>query len=122
MATLKQDIKKPPAWLPKAFAADQIRLDYSIDSLKLIDQFFDDHSEAGVPKPNGRLAQHWGQLCFLLAPISAKPSSEIGREQFGKPMIRIPKERSMRPAIFPMELKCGRFKGPLKDLKKSRQK
>jgi hypothetical protein len=41
MATLLEDIKKQSDWIVQAFAADKFELDYSVESFKSIDNFFD---------------------------------------------------------------------------------
>ncbi len=48
MATLKEDIKKQSDWIIKAFAADKLKLDYTIHSFMEIDKFFNKHSKNGA--------------------------------------------------------------------------
>jgi hypothetical protein len=57
MATLKEDIKKQSDWIVKAFAADNFKLDYTIDSFIEIDRFFNKNMQNGQPKKEGRLAK-----------------------------------------------------------------
>jgi hypothetical protein len=45
MGTLKEDIKKQSEWLVKAFKSDNLKLNYTVESFKLLDDFFDKHSE-----------------------------------------------------------------------------
>lgn len=66
MATLKEDIKTSSDWLVKAFGADRFKLDYSVESFKEIDRFFDLHSENGQPKAEGRLSQNLGSILFAI--------------------------------------------------------
>jgi hypothetical protein len=66
MATLQQDIKAQASWIVKAFKADELKLDYTIDSFKEIDKFFDVHSKHGQPIPNGRLSQNLGPILFSI--------------------------------------------------------
>jgi hypothetical protein len=66
MATLQQDIKKQSDWIVKAFGVDLLRLDYTINSFKQIDQFFDTHSKDGQAVEGGRLAQNTGLILFSI--------------------------------------------------------
>jgi len=66
MGTLKEDIKTSSDWLIKAFGADRLKLDYSVESFKEIDRFFDLHSENGQPKAEGRLSQNLGSILFAI--------------------------------------------------------
>lgn len=66
MATLLEDIKKQSDWIVKAFGADKLKLDYTLNSLKVVDQFFDLHSAEGKAKPNGRLSQNLGPIIFSI--------------------------------------------------------
>ena len=66
MGTLLQDIKTQSDWIAKAFAADKLKLDYSIRSFMEIDKFFAKHSKAGKAIPRGRLAQNLGAIVFSL--------------------------------------------------------
>ena len=66
MATLLEDIKTQAAWIVQAFHADGLKLDYSLESFKEIDRFFDLHVSGGVAKPKGRLAQNMGPILFSI--------------------------------------------------------
>ena len=67
MATLEEDIYKQSAWLVKAFSSDKIKLDYSIESFKEIDLFFEQNSAVpGKAKQNGRLSQNLGPVLFSI--------------------------------------------------------
>src|SRR5664279_1093045 len=66
MATLEQDIKTQSAWIVNAFKSDSIILDYAVESLKAIDNFFDKHAENGKAKPGGRLSQNLGPVLFSI--------------------------------------------------------
>jgi len=66
MATLIEDIKTYSDWIVKAFKVDQLDLDYSLESFRLIDDFFDRHSVNGVAKPNGRLSKDRGPILFAI--------------------------------------------------------
>jgi len=66
MATLKEDIKKQSDWLVKAFAADKLKLDYTIHSLIEIDKFFNKHTKNGQPVKRGRLSSNLGPIIFSI--------------------------------------------------------
>lgn len=66
MATLRQDIKKQSKWIVKAFGADLLRLDHSIESFKQIDHFFNIHTKDGQAVEGGRLAQNTGLILFAI--------------------------------------------------------
>ena len=67
MATLKEDIKTQSDWIVKAFAADNFKLDYTIDSFIEIDRFFNKNMENGQPKKGGRLAKKgYGSILFSI--------------------------------------------------------
>ncbi len=62
MRTLKQDIKTQSDWIVKAFAVDGFKLDYSIDSLIEVDQFFIRNMKKG-----GRLRKKgFGPILFSI--------------------------------------------------------
>lgn len=44
------DIKSNSEYIIKAFDSLNLKLDYSLDSLKFVDQFFDEQTEDGLPK------------------------------------------------------------------------
>ncbi len=66
MATLEEDIHTQSEWLVKAFGSDDIMLDYTVESLKKIDLFFDLNSISGKPTPRGRLSQNLGNILFSI--------------------------------------------------------
>ena len=58
------DAKKSAKWISKALNSSGYKADFSIDSLKEIDRFFDDHTENGKPKPDGLLSDQLGNKIF----------------------------------------------------------
>lgn len=66
MATLAEDIKEMSDWIVKSFGSDKLLLDYSIESFKRIDVFFDKHSANGKAKPGSRLSQNPGAIFFAI--------------------------------------------------------
>jgi hypothetical protein len=67
MGTLKQDIRESSSWIIKAFKADKLMLDYSIESFIEIDKFFNKHTINGKAKPGGRFANNLGGILFSIA-------------------------------------------------------
>jgi hypothetical protein len=66
MGTLKQDIKEQSKWAVKAFAADKLKLDYSIKSFIEIDKFFNKHTLNGKAVKGGRLSTNLGGILFSI--------------------------------------------------------
>lgn len=67
MATLLEDIKSQSDWIVKAFAADGYILDYSIDSVMMIDLFFAANMKNGEPIKGGRLSKKgFGPILFSI--------------------------------------------------------
>ncbi|PIP56426.1 hypothetical protein COX05_03130 [candidate division WWE3 bacterium CG22_combo_CG10-13_8_21_14_all_39_12] len=66
MATLLEDIKTGSEWIVKGFEEFDITLDYSIESLREIDAFFDDQSTGGKPKENSLLGENLGGIIFSI--------------------------------------------------------
>ncbi len=66
MTTLEKDIKQHADWIVKAFAADKLKLNYTIESFKTLDNFFEQHAENGAANPNGRLAANTGSILFSI--------------------------------------------------------
>lgn len=59
--TLKQDILLASEWVVKALNSSGYAADYSLESMKEIDRFFDEQNT-----PSGILAQNRGQIIFAL--------------------------------------------------------
>src|SRR5262245_28660870 len=66
MATLREDIKTYSIWLVKAFKTDKLKLDYSFNSFKDSDFFFDSNAQDGKANPGGRLADNLGPILFAI--------------------------------------------------------
>jgi hypothetical protein len=66
MSTLLSDIRKQSGWLVQAFKTDGFKLDYSIESLKQIDRFFELHAKNGQAVPDGRLSVNLGPVIFSI--------------------------------------------------------
>lgn len=66
MPTIKQDIATASDWISKALQFSGYRADFTPQSLREIDRFFDEHSANGSPKPGGLLAESLGQRIFAI--------------------------------------------------------
>jgi hypothetical protein len=67
MGTLKEDIKETSDWIVQAFASDGLHLDYTIDSIILVDKFFSQNMKDGKPIKGGRLPEKgFGHILFSI--------------------------------------------------------
>jgi hypothetical protein len=66
MGTLADDAKVAADWIAGALKSSNYEADYSINSLKEIDRFFDEHSRDGKPTPGGLLSKSLGSRLFAL--------------------------------------------------------
>lgn len=66
MANLLQDIKTQSDWIVKAFAADKLKLDYTLGSFIEIDKFFNKHVKDGKAVKGGRLSENLGAILFSI--------------------------------------------------------
>ncbi len=56
MTTLEKDIKTYSSWLVNAFAALDKKLDYSVESVKHIEELISNQFKDGKPHPDGLFA------------------------------------------------------------------
>lgn len=66
MATLVEDARKAANWVATALTSSGYPADFSVESLRNIDRFFDEHSQNGEAVPNGLLAEQLGSRIFAL--------------------------------------------------------
>ena len=59
--TLEQDIRESSEWVVKALNSSGYKADYSLESMKEVDRFFDEQNTE-----NGILANNRGQIIFAL--------------------------------------------------------
>ena len=84
MGTIKEDIAASSEWIAKALSSSGYRADFSPQSLWEIDRFFDDHSQNGVAKPGGLLAQDLGSRLFAVGSyIGEVARRKVGGEWVG---------------------------------------
>lgn len=60
------DAKRSATWVSSALVRSGYKADFSLESLKEIDRFFDEHSENGKPKPGGLLSEQLGNRIFSI--------------------------------------------------------
>jgi len=73
------DAKKSAKWIAQALNSSNYKADFSIESLKEIDRFFDDQSENGQPRPDGLLSEQLGNRIFSLGAYVG----EVLRRKYG---------------------------------------
>lgn len=61
-----RDAREASEWIAVALASSGYRADFSLESLKEIDRFLDDHTSEGTPKPDGLLSEQFGSRMFAL--------------------------------------------------------
>lgn len=66
MATLIEDAREAAAWVADALASSGYEADYSLESLRELDRFFDDHAPNGHAVPGGLLSENLGSRLFAL--------------------------------------------------------
>lgn len=67
MATLKEDIPASAEWISTALISSGYNADFSMESLKEIERFFNEHSQEGEPVPGGLLSESLGSRMFALS-------------------------------------------------------
>lgn len=60
------DTKASAEWIAKALSTSGYKADFSLESLKEVDRFFDDQAPNGHPKQGGLLASDVGTRLFAL--------------------------------------------------------
>jgi hypothetical protein len=60
------DAKKSAEWIANALNSSGYKADFSVESLKEIERFFNEHSQDGKPKPGGLLSEQLGNRIFSL--------------------------------------------------------
>jgi hypothetical protein len=66
MGTLIEDARKAAEWVSQALTSSGYTADFSPESLREIDRFFDEHSRGGQAVPGGLLSEDRGQRLFAL--------------------------------------------------------
>ena len=66
MNKIESEIRDASQWIVKGFQSENLALDFSINSLKVIDDFIDSNTENGKVKPESILSRNRGQILFAL--------------------------------------------------------
>ncbi len=66
MATLIEDVRKSADWVANGLSSSGYSADFTIESLKEIDRFFDEHSRDGVAVSGGLLSEQLGSRIFAI--------------------------------------------------------
>lgn len=127
MGTILEDIPPSAEWIIKAFASENYRLDYTLDSFIEIDRFFNYHYPNGQPRKRGHFAKPgFGHILFSLGayigetiikqvenahwqPNENNPEDELNiavrlpNDMLCFPMLRVLKrmENGMEDSIYP---------------------
>jgi hypothetical protein len=120
-SSLKDDVVKAYEWIEVALNSSGYKADFSIESLKEIDRFFDEHTEEGQAKIGGLLISNTGSRLFALGSYVG----EVIRRQYGgnwetndndpKGEINIAVRLSRGTLIWPVQRVMKRFKNGSED-------
>ena len=73
------DAKASAEWVSSALSSSGYKADFSIESLKEIDRFFEEHAPNGKPLPGGLLSENVGSRLFAVGSYVG----EVIRRQYG---------------------------------------
>jgi len=60
------DAKASAEWISRALISSGYRADFTVDSLKEVDRFFDEHAPGGAAKSGGLLSEQLGNRLFAI--------------------------------------------------------
>ena len=66
LSEIVRDVETYAAWIAKALTASGYKADFTMESLKEIDHFFDEQARDGKPLPDGLLSENLGARIFGL--------------------------------------------------------
>lgn len=79
-----RDVKKAAEWVATALTASGYMADFSAQSIKEVERFFDEHSENGAARPGGLLSEQLGPRIFAIGSyIGETIRRNIGGEWHG---------------------------------------
>jgi len=118
---LREDIVKAYEWISTALKSSGYNADFSLESLREIDRFFDEHSENGEAKVGGLLSESKGARLFALGSYVG----EVIRRQYGgewetndndpKGEINIAIKLSNGSIVWPVQKVMKRLKNGIED-------
>jgi hypothetical protein len=115
------DVKKAADWIAMALSSSGYRADFSLESLRELDRFFDDHAPNGRPMPNGLLAQDLGKRLFSVGAYAGEVIRRSvggvwhGDEADPQAEINVSIELSDGSKIWPVQRTMKRFKNGAED-------
>jgi hypothetical protein len=77
-----RDANAAAEWVATALSSSGYKADFTLDSLKEIDGFFDDQAPGGNPKPGGLLSENLGARLFALGAYVGEVIRRQGGEQW----------------------------------------
>ncbi len=116
-----KDALEAAEWVASALASSGYRADFSLESLKEIDRFLDDHASEGTPKPGGLLSEQFGSRMFALgAYVGEVLRRKRGGQWLGDdtdPHAAMNLRLELKPGehVWPIERVMKRFKNGAED-------
>jgi len=77
-----KDAMDAAEWMAKRLSSIGYKGDFSIESLKDVDRFFDEQAADGKPKPGGHLSHHFGMQIFALGAYIGETIRRAGNGQW----------------------------------------
>jgi hypothetical protein len=65
-SSIAKDARSAAEWIAAALPSSGYLMDFSIESLKEIDRFFDEHGPQGRPRSGGLLSENFGNRIFSI--------------------------------------------------------
>jgi hypothetical protein len=121
MSQISEDTLNAAEWISQALQSSGYRADFSPESLRHIDFFFDDTSRNGEPIPDGLLSEGLGKRLFALGAYAGEVlRRNIGGEWFGddtdpQAEINIKLKLTSGVECWPIQRVVNRFKNGSED-------
>jgi hypothetical protein len=80
--TIVKDAMDAAEWMAKRLSSIGYKGDFSIESLKDVDRFFDEQASNGKPNPGGQLSHHFGMQIFALGADVGETIRRAGNGQW----------------------------------------
>lgn len=115
------DAKVSAEWIAKALSSSGYKADFSIESLKEVDRFFDEHAPNGQPKPGGLLSADVGARLFALGGYVGEVIRRVsggewkGDDKDPRAEISIALQLKSGAIIWPVQRVMKRFKNGRED-------
>jgi hypothetical protein len=115
------DAKVSAEWIAKALSSSGYKADFSLESLKEVDRFFDEHAPNGQPKPGGLLSVDVGARLFALGGYVGEVIRRVsggewkGNDKDTQAEISIALKLKSGAIIWPVQRVMKRFKNGSED-------